>query len=215
MRVSTFIWVHNRHLCLYLLWCNPFCSAWADFRVRCSMHCSLHRIPSCLSNNCCHSGRPSNPKPEWSIHASDAVFASEKESRKNLRCVRKERPQPAMVYFCPHCCNMLHTGTLCVVRVVSRSSSALAIVMRMQSPLKDSHPVEYGPNERFRFFCKTCPYVFNIEHKITKKVSLQRKEVDAVLGESAYENADQTEGLLLLCPCHTPASLSASANFVL
>ena len=46
----------------------------------------------------------------------------------------------------------------------------------------------------FRFFCKTCPYVFFVEEKLEKKMLLERKEVDDVLGgEEAWENVAQTD----------------------
>ncbi len=45
----------------------------------------------------------------------------------------------------------------------------------------------------FRFFCKTCPYVFVVEENFEKKMDLERKEVDDVLGgKEAWENVDQT-----------------------
>jgi len=45
----------------------------------------------------------------------------------------------------------------------------------------------------FRFFCKTCPYVFRVNQTFESKLSLQRKEVDDVLGgEEAWENVDKT-----------------------
>ena len=34
----------------------------------------------------------------------------------------------------------------------------------------------------FRFYCKTCPYVFGVENKFEDKMLLEKKEVDAVLG---------------------------------
>lgn len=50
-----------------------------------------------------------------------------------------------------------------------------------------------------RFFCQTCPYLFQINEKVEKKVPLQRKQVDDVLGgDEAWENVDQTEGTLVL-----------------
>ena len=46
----------------------------------------------------------------------------------------------------------------------------------------------------FRFFCKTCPYVFRVQHKFENKMQLDRKEVDDVLGGAdAWKNVDQTE----------------------
>lgn len=51
----------------------------------------------------------------------------------------------------------------------------------------------------FRFFCQTCPYVHNINSAISRKVPLQRKEVDDVLGgQEAWKNAEQTS--TALCP---------------
>ncbi|KAK1944388.1 DNA-directed RNA polymerase III subunit RPC10 [Phytophthora citrophthora] len=49
-------------------------------------------------------------------------------------------------------------------------------------------------SDGMRFFCQTCPYLFQINDKVEKKVPLQRKQVDDVLGgEEAWENVDQTE----------------------
>ncbi len=49
----------------------------------------------------------------------------------------------------------------------------------------------------FRFFCKTCPYVFRVEQKFENKLHLERKEVDDVLGgEDAWKNVDKTS---ILC----------------
>lgn len=46
----------------------------------------------------------------------------------------------------------------------------------------------------FRFFCRTCPYVFVLEQKFEKKMQLERKEVDDVLGgKEAWENVDQID----------------------
>lgn len=45
----------------------------------------------------------------------------------------------------------------------------------------------------FRFFCKTCPYVFQVARSFEKQMDLRRKEVDDVLGgKEAWENVDQT-----------------------
>ena len=45
----------------------------------------------------------------------------------------------------------------------------------------------------FRFFCKTCPYVFKVTQTIENIVHLDRKEVDDVLGgEDAWKNVDRT-----------------------
>ena len=46
----------------------------------------------------------------------------------------------------------------------------------------------------FRFFCKTCPYVFQVARSFEKQMDLRRKEVDDVLGgKEAWENVDQTQ----------------------
>eukprot|EP00271_Cylindrocystis_brebissonii_P002541 TRINITY_DN1322_c0_g1_i2.p1 TRINITY_DN1322_c0_g1~~TRINITY_DN1322_c0_g1_i2.p1 ORF type:complete len:111 (-),score=20.45 TRINITY_DN1322_c0_g1_i2:436-768(-) len=45
-----------------------------------------------------------------------------------------------------------------------------------------------------RFFCQTCPYIYNIDRKIVKKLPLVTKEVDDVLGgEEAWKNVERTE----------------------
>ena len=45
----------------------------------------------------------------------------------------------------------------------------------------------------FRFFCKTCPYIFKVNQEFESKIKLQRKEVDDVLGgEDAWKNVDKT-----------------------
>ena len=46
-----------------------------------------------------------------------------------------------------------------------------------------------------RFFCKTCPYIFLVDRKFeTKMVTLERKEVDDVLGgKDAWVDVDQTD----------------------
>ena len=55
-----------------------------------------------------------------------------------------------------------------------------------------------------RFFCQTCPYLFQIHDKVEKKVPLQRKQVDDVLGgDEAWENVDQTESTWSQAPCYT------------
>mmetsp|Transcript_532 Transcript_532/g.768 ORF Transcript_532/g.768 Transcript_532/m.768 type:complete len:106 (+) Transcript_532:152-469(+) len=49
-----------------------------------------------------------------------------------------------------------------------------------------------------RFFCQTCPYIYNISQKVTKKITLKRKEVDDVLGgQAAWDNVDRT---MTRCP---------------
>ncbi|PIO22378.1 hypothetical protein AB205_0166470, partial [Aquarana catesbeiana] len=47
----------------------------------------------------------------------------------------------------------------------------------------------------YRFACNTCPYVHNINRKVTSRKYPKLKEVDDVLGGSAaWENVDSTAG---------------------
>lgn len=47
--------------------------------------------------------------------------------------------------------------------------------------------------EDFRFFCRTCPYIYRINAKFENKMNLQRKEVDDVLGGAeAWSDAHAT-----------------------
>jgi len=69
-----------------------------------------------------------------------------------------------------------------------------------------------------RFFCRTCPYVFQLKSKVTSEATLERKVVDDVLGgPDAWKNADQTEGARALpatttsCCAPQPASAPLSA----
>uniref|UniRef100_A0A0D6R9A9 DNA-directed RNA polymerase subunit n=1 Tax=Araucaria cunninghamii TaxID=56994 RepID=A0A0D6R9A9_ARACU len=58
----------------------------------------------------------------------------------------------------------------------------------------------YGVIKALRFFCPTCPYVFPIKGKITKKIPLAKKEVDDVFGgEEAWKNVDRTEATCPKC----------------
>ena len=63
-----------------------------------------------------------------------------------------------------------------------------------------------------RFFCRTCPYVFQLKSKVTSEATLERKVVDDVLGgPDAWKNADQTEGARAL-PATTTSCLRPSAR---
>ncbi|KAG6542870.1 hypothetical protein Mapa_015774 [Marchantia paleacea] len=61
--------------------------------------------------------------------------------------------------------------------------------------------VEHASSGRsLRFFCPTCPYIYRIEKKISKKLALKQKEVDDVLGgEDAWKNVDRTEATCPQC----------------
>merc|ERR1712166_447414 len=44
----------------------------------------------------------------------------------------------------------------------------------------------------FRFFCRTCPYIFKVEQHFETKMDLERKQVDDVLGgKGAWANVDK------------------------
>ena len=52
-----------------------------------------------------------------------------------------------------------------------------------------------------QFFCKSCPYVFKIRSKMSKKLELTRKPVDDVLGGSEeWANVDQIDVICPKCP---------------
>jgi DNA-directed RNA polymerase III subunit RPC11 len=42
------------------------------------------------------------------------------------------------------------------------------------------------------FFCPTCPYTFNVQQKMTKKLYLEKKKVDEVIGRQQWQNIDST-----------------------
>ncbi|GKT34763.1 DNA-directed RNA polymerase subunit/transcription factor S like protein [Aduncisulcus paluster] len=45
-----------------------------------------------------------------------------------------------------------------------------------------------------KFFCPTCPYIFNVTRVFTKGVPLKKKVVDDVLGgDDAWKNVDSTK----------------------
>jgi len=58
--------------------------------------------------------------------------------------------------------------------------------------------IEKGPAACLRWCCNTCPYVYNIEEKVTKKLPLVRKQVDDVFGGAeAWKNVEKCE---VICP---------------
>mmetsp|Transcript_21247 Transcript_21247/g.67267 ORF Transcript_21247/g.67267 Transcript_21247/m.67267 type:complete len:111 (+) Transcript_21247:105-437(+) len=60
--------------------------------------------------------------------------------------------------------------------------------------------VEHGGIGDLRFFCQTCPYIYNIDRKMSKNVLLENKKVDDVLGgEDAWKNVDKTEASCSAC----------------
>ena len=49
-------------------------------------------------------------------------------------------------------------------------------------------------NGQLRFFCQTCPYVYDLTTAVSTDMTLERKCVDDVLGGvDAWKNADQTD----------------------
>ena len=57
----------------------------------------------------------------------------------------------------------------------------------------------------FRYFCKTCPYVFNITQTIKSTTKFEHKEEDAILGgKEAWANVAKTEAVCHFCE-HTKA----------
>eukprot|EP01095_Lingulamoeba_sp_RSL-Kostka_P015148 TRINITY_DN6872_c0_g1_i1.p1 TRINITY_DN6872_c0_g1~~TRINITY_DN6872_c0_g1_i1.p1 ORF type:complete len:111 (+),score=28.37 TRINITY_DN6872_c0_g1_i1:57-389(+) len=65
-------------------------------------------------------------------------------------------------------------------------------------------------SEGLRFFCQTCPYVCDIEKTITKKIALERKKVDDVLGGTEeWKNFP-----VMTISCENPKCKGNSANFM-
>mmetsp|Transcript_466 Transcript_466/g.660 ORF Transcript_466/g.660 Transcript_466/m.660 type:complete len:111 (-) Transcript_466:110-442(-) len=60
--------------------------------------------------------------------------------------------------------------------------------------------IEIGTQSTVAFRCRTCPYIYKIEEKVTHKQMLARKEVDDVLGgEEAWKDVEQTDELCPAC----------------
>merc|ERR1712232_1393957 len=60
--------------------------------------------------------------------------------------------------------------------------------------------VEVGKRATVAFQCRTCPYIYRVEEKLTAKQMLPRKEVDDVLGgEEAWKDVDQTDAQCPSC----------------
>ncbi|XP_058104857.1 uncharacterized protein LOC131248551 [Magnolia sinica] len=51
-----------------------------------------------------------------------------------------------------------------------------------------------------RFFCPTCPYIYTIDHKITKKERLPKKEVEPIFSwAESMKNAPKTQATCPAC----------------
>ncbi|EKE38471.1 hypothetical protein ENUP19_0311G0011 [Entamoeba nuttalli] len=57
--------------------------------------------------------------------------------------------------------------------------------------------VERGTELYFK--CSTCPYKFTFNKKIVYESELKRKQIDAVLGEEQWKNAQKTEIICEKC----------------
>ncbi|KAG2482479.1 hypothetical protein HYH03_018586 [Edaphochlamys debaryana] len=58
-------------------------------------------------------------------------------------------------------------------------------------------------SKELRYFCQSCPYVYNIDKKISKTAPLARKQVDDVLGgEDAWKNVAKTDATCPKCTYH-------------
>ncbi|PNW86946.1 hypothetical protein CHLRE_02g102400v5 [Chlamydomonas reinhardtii] len=58
-------------------------------------------------------------------------------------------------------------------------------------------------SKELRYFCQCCPYVYNIDKKISKMAPLARKQVDDVLGgEDAWKNVAKTDATCPKCSYH-------------
>ncbi len=54
--------------------------------------------------------------------------------------------------------------------------------------------------EGLRLYCKTCPYIYLIDHPIIEKMHLQRKKVEVVFGgEEAWDNVAQADATCPKC----------------
>ena len=52
----------------------------------------------------------------------------------------------------------------------------------------------------FRYYCKTCPYIFNITENLKNYTTFDKKQVDSVLGgKEAWENVSKTDATCPKC----------------
>eukprot|EP00747_Dinoflagellata_sp_TGD_P167248 gnl/TRDRNA2_/TRDRNA2_191301_c0_seq1.p1 gnl/TRDRNA2_/TRDRNA2_191301_c0~~gnl/TRDRNA2_/TRDRNA2_191301_c0_seq1.p1 ORF type:complete len:111 (+),score=20.54 gnl/TRDRNA2_/TRDRNA2_191301_c0_seq1:46-378(+) len=67
--------------------------------------------------------------------------------------------------------------------------------------------IETGRGNTVSFRCRTCPYIFKVEEKLTMKQMVAKKEVDDILGgEEAWKDVDQCDALCPIQACgHTRA----------
>ena len=56
---------------------------------------------------------------------------------------------------------------------------------------QDNNATRAAPTKSVRFYCKTCPYIYQIEEKLTLKMTFPKKKVEDVLGgEDAWDCVD-------------------------
>jgi len=54
--------------------------------------------------------------------------------------------------------------------------------------------LEEGPNMCYRFYCKTCQYVYNVNSKMINRKYPRLKEVDEILADAkVWDNVDKTQ----------------------
>jgi len=71
-------------------------------------------------------------------------------------------------------------------------------------------------SKELRYFCQACPYVYNIDKKISKKAKLVVKEVDDVLGgDEAWKNVAKTDGEVPALYLYSMHSLPARSGIYL
>ena len=63
--------------------------------------------------------------------------------------------------------------------------------------------IEKFAGTNFRYFCKTCPYIFNLNQKIKFEQTFEHNEIETVLGgKEAWEDVAKTDAV---CPkCEHP-----------
>ena len=58
--------------------------------------------------------------------------------------------------------------------------------------------VEKENEAGYRFYCRICPYVYNITKKVTMKTTYERKQVDDILG--GLEDIEHAQKTAITCP---------------
>jgi DNA-directed RNA polymerase III subunit RPC11 len=91
------------------------------------------------------------------------------------------------------------------VAVAHHSSSSSSIP---STPHPHPHPTPPSPSSihtvtflgsHHSYTCKTCPYYYDIDRKISTSITLKKKEVDDVLGEDSWKSGAKTEAICPKC----------------